>query len=801
MELTSCGTLFTLPSRRLYGWLAACLLLSAGLTAQQAGSGPDSYQAVLLSPALAGNANEPFAYTASGRLAGEEISDGEDRLRNCAEWASYMGPTIHASQVYAVLYGLDLAGLEHALDGAVDAALANNAFWKALQQPARAPALSYLLLAKRYEHFSHKRQQRDPWSGSAGDTTRLAENLQLLREQAYSKLQSTDDRFLALRYAYQCLVMARHREDREQFDQLWKAYFSNARQDASSVIFGWALHHKAAMTPQAAERSLLAAISFVRSPEKRIHAYQLFDVAQTEAALAMADTPFEQASVKSLAALKEPGRALMAIESVYQLVPDFPALKLLFVREINKVEDWLFSEELVGGTRQQPATGLPVGIAADLRQQQLQADQAYVDALYTSLQQMSPEAFGGDLQALLLGHLALLKKDIAAARRHWAGIDARPAAAIRSQLAKELLLAAVFEKNFTLPKAREELWSLLQSWQSQQAASADGYRYRDQLIVYRLISQAFLQQKQLLEAYCFHNYSLDLPQADRFRYSAYYRLFQFLDWQPNAEKAIDQLLVLLGKPDKSAWEHFLTSAPLPSRNALLDLKGTLALRRADYVQARQAFVQVSAAFWQDSYEYARYLKKNPFRLSALAGLQREIGQGFPGKLAVVEELIRLEEQSRRVKNPAQAAAALLELGVAWFNFSYYGNSWMMYAYGKREADTGPAMRAAYLPHLATQRDDYLGMDRAKGYWNRLLALEADKELRAQAAYLLGYVGELSLLTKSRQEEKANPAVWEQFNSRVLAYYLPFSKDYNSSAAYQSITSACPVLHYYFGSAN
>jgi hypothetical protein len=165
------------------------------LTAQQADSGPDSYQAVLLNPALAGNAHEPFAYTASGRLAGEEISDGEDRLRNCAEWASYMGPTIHASQVYAVLYGLDLAGLEHALDGAVDAALANNAFWKALQQPARAPALSYLLLAKRYEHFSHKRQQRDPWSGSAGDTTRLAENLQLLREQAYSKLQSTDDRF------------------------------------------------------------------------------------------------------------------------------------------------------------------------------------------------------------------------------------------------------------------------------------------------------------------------------------------------------------------------------------------------------------------------------------------------------------------------------------------------------------------------------------------------------------------------------------------------------------------------------
>jgi hypothetical protein len=793
--------LFMHPSRGLCGWLAICLFLSVRLPAQQAGSGPDSYQLVLLSPSLAGNACEPFAYSASGRLQAEEMSAGEDRLRNCAEWASYMGPTIHASQVYAVLYGLDLAGLEHALDGAVDAALANNAFWKALQQPARAAALSYLLLAKRYEHFSHQRQLRDPWSGHAADTTRLAASLRLLQEQAANKLQSTDDSFLVLRYAYQNVVMARHRGDREQFDQVWKAYFSKARQDDSSIIFSWALHHKAAMTPQAAERSLLAAISFVQCPEKRIHAYQLYDNTQSEAALSMAGSALERASVETLAALKEPGKALPAIQSVAGSVADFPLLKLLFVREINKVEDWLFSEQLSRTNSQQPASGLPVGIAADLRQQQLQADQAYVDALYKSLQQMSPKAFGRDLYALLLGHLALLKKDIAAARRHWAAIGARPAAAVRSQLTKELLLAAIFEKNLTLPKAQEELWSLLQSWQRQQAAAADGYRYRDQLTVYRLISHAFLQQKQLPEAYCFYNYSLDLPKADDYHYSAYYELLRFLDWEPGGEKAIEQLLELLGKPDKSDWEYFLASAPLPSRNALLDLKGTMALRRADYVQARQAFGQVAPSFWQSSYEFEAYLKKNPFRLSALADLQRESGAGFPGKLAVAEALVRLEEQSRRVKNPAQAATALLELGVAWFNFSYYGNSWMMYAYGKRAADTGQETRAAYLPPAAAQRDDYLGMQRAKGYLSKLLALEADKELRAQAAYLLGHIGELLLLTKSKQEEKANPAVWEEFNSRVLSYYLPFSRDYKGSAAYQTITSSCPVLLYYFGSAN
>lgn len=801
MELTSYGMLFMHPSHRFCCWLAACLLLSAPLPAQQATGGPDSYQVVLLSPSLAGNACEPFAYAASGRLQGEEISEGEDRLRNCAEWASYMGPTIHASQVYAVLYGMNLAELEHALDGAVDAALANNAFWKALQQPARAPALSYLLLAKRYEHFAHRRQQRDPWSGSAGDTTRLAASLQRLQEQAASKLASTDDRFLAMRYAYQNLVMARHQGDLQQFDRLWKAHFSNALQDDSSVLFGWALHHKAAMTPQAAERSWLAAIAFVRCPEKRVHAYQLFDAAQTEAALSMAGDAFGQAAVQTLSALKEPGRALPAIQSVYRLAPDFPLLKLLLVREINKAEDWLFSEQLSRTAVQQLAPGLPVGIAANLQQQRMQTDQAYVDALYAALQQMSPQALGGDVHALLLGHLALLKKDLVAARRHWAAIGARPAAPVRSQLAKELLLAAVFEKNLTLPKAREELWALLQGWQSQRAATPDGYRYRDQLIVYRLMSHAFLQQKQLLEAYCLYNYSLDLPQADGYQYSAYYQLIQFLDWQPAAEKAVDQLLALLAKPDRSAWEDFLASAPLPSRNALLDLKGTMALRRADYLQARQAFAQVAPAFWQTSYEFATYLKKNPFRLSALARLQGEGGRDFPGKLAVAEELLRLEEQSRRVKNPAQAADALLRLGVAWFNFSYYGNSWMMYAYGKRMADTGPEMRAAYLPPMATQREDYLGMERAKGYLNRLLALEADKELRAQAAYLLGYLGELSLLTKSKQEEKANPAVWEQFNSRVMAYYLPFSRDYKESVAYQSITSACPVLLYYFGSAN
>lgn len=801
MELTSCGKLFMHPSCRRYFWLAIVLFLSAQLFAQPAGKGMDSYQVVLMDPSLVGNACEPFAYSASGRLQGEDLSAGDDRLRNCAEWASYMGPTIHASQVYTLLYGMDLASLEHALDGAVDAALANNAFWKALQQPAREPALSYLLLAKRYEHFVHKRQQRDPWSGNAGDTTRLAESLQRLQAQAASKLASTDDRFLTLRYAYQNLVMARHQGDRQQFDQLWKDHFSNALNEDGSILFSWALHHKAAMTSQAAERSLLAAISFARCPEKRIHAYQLFDMAQAEASLSLAGDAYERAAVETLMAIKEPGKVLPNIHAVYQLVPDFKLLKLLFVREINKTEDWLFSGQLDYNNEQYLASGLPVGIAADIRKQQLETDQAYVHALYTGLQQMSPAAFGQDLHALLLGHLALLKKDFATARRHWAAISARPAAPIRRQLAKELLLAAIFEKNLTLPKAKEEVWGLLQSWQRQHSAADDGYRYRDQLIVYRLISQAFLQQKQLLEAYCFHNYSLDLPLADGNNYSSYYRLLQFLDWQPGGEKAIDQLLLLIAKPDKSGWEHFLASAPLPSRNALLDLKGTMALRRADYAQARETYNQVAPNYWQFSYEFSTYLKKNPFRISAFAGLQKDGGQAFPGKLAVADELVRLEEQSRRVKNPVQAAAALLQLGVAWFNFSYYGNSWMMYAYGKRTADTGQEMRAAYLPPMGAQREDYLGMERARGYLNKLLALEADNEMRAQATYLLGYMGELSLLTRSKQEEKANPAVWEQFNSRVMAYYLPFSRDHKTSAAYRSITATCPVLLYYFGTSD
>ena len=801
MELTSCGKLITHPSSRHYLWLAIVLLISVQLSAQQTVKGVDSYQVVLMNPSLAGDAVEPFAYSASGRLQGEELSLGDDRLRNCAEWASYMGPTIHASQVYSLLYGMDLTSFEHALDGAVDVALANNAFWKALQQPARAPALSYLLLAKRYEHFMHKHQRRDPWSGGLGDTTRLAASLQRLHEQAASKLATTDDRFLSLRYAYQNLVMARHKGDRQQFDQLWKEYFSNAKGNDGSILFSWALHHKAAMTPQAAERSLLAAISFVQCPEKRIHAYQLFDAAQSEAARSLTGNGYERAAVEALAAIKEPGKALPAIQSVYQHVPEFPLLKLLLIREINKLEDWLFSGQLDYQNAQKLTPGLPVGIAADIRRQQLETDQAYAHALYTGLQQMVPTAFGPDLHALLLGHLALLKKDIAAARRHWAAISARPAAPIRRQLTKELLLAAIFEKNLTQPKAKEEVWGLLQSWQSQHAAVDDGYRYRDQLVVYRLISQAFLQQKQLMEAYCFHNYSLDLPQADGHSYSPYYRLLQFVDWQPGGEKAVDQLVMLIGKPDKSDWEIFLTSAPLPSSNALLDLKGTMALRRADYEQARQAFGQVVPNFWQSSYEFSSYLKNSPFYIPSFAALQKEGGRAFPGKLAVAEELIRLEDQSRRIKNPVQAAEALLQLGVAWFNFSYYGNNWMMYAYGKRIADTEQGMRAAYLPPTETQQADYLGMERAISYLNRLLALECDHETRAKATYLLGYMGELSLLTKLKLEEKVNPAVWEQFNSRVMAYYLPFSRDHKTSAAYKSITATCPVLLYYFGGTN
>lgn len=758
----------------------------------------EEYRVSLLSPWLAGEEYAPFFYSAYLLYEAPISGSGHDRRRNCNEWAAYMGGTVDPAHVQAVLYGSSLQDLNNALSGDAQSPLAANAFWKALRQPARKAVLDYVLLAKQYEMYASGSLKADPWGEYSYDYMSFQEQLEEVAQRAKQGLADTQDAFLRKRYAYQNLVMARYKDDKARFKSLWDQHFASEA-NGGSILYDWALHHKAAMVTNEAERSYLYALSFMRCPEKRLYSYGQFDPKLATRALGMAKTPEEKAHVLAMAALKNPGRALDLISRVQSTFPQHPLLRLLVIREINKLEDWLLTMPVTGLLPAYHPSNNQMdeyyGEGNDWMQYRLinrQKDEAYLAELLGFVQKLPATAsLPISMKQLLIGHLLMLRKDVAGAQAAWQGLSARSGKAIATQLSKDQLLLLLNEKDLSQPDVQQQMQSLLYRWKNSFEGRPE--EMRDWQVVCKMISQQYEQQNQLAEAFLLNNHSLNLPTDETYNYhSPFYGLLGFLDWRAD-EKAIDQVLALMDKPKKTAWENFLLKAPRPTREALLDLRGTISFRKNHLEEALKAFQQIDPSFWREHYEYRNHLKNDPFVARAFT---KPPFKPFPeSKVALIQQLMELEKQ---LNGPAdQVPAAELKLGIAWLNFSHYGNSWMMFSYGWSMYDVNTYPNRRYLPADEKLSGVYLRMTKAESHLQQALAKATDKETKATASYLLAHINELRALSTADA-----PQYWEEgykaHLQKILQVYEPWRRDYDRTKTFQTVMLVCPELAQYFG---
>lgn len=806
------GALLKLLNKPAVGAMLVALALAAPgmLRACGIGYAGDDYRVALLDPRLAGYEFAPFYY-ATARLYPKDLPPtGSDRRRNCAEWAAYMNTDL--AQVQEVLYGSSLSDLENALtpEGAAGTPLAYNAFWKALLRPDKKAVLEYVLLAKRYEYHSNRNlQQSNPWvsaynyyyGGEEEETASSVKSpIETLRELAEGRLKSVNDPFLKRRYAYQSLVMARYANDRPRFNAIWSEHFAGIN-GGHSALYDWALHHRSAMVDNEGERTYLLALSFMSCPEKRVYTYDNFDLKQLGAARVFARQNEEKAHLEAVAALKKPGRVLTEIKTVASLYPNHPLLPLLLIREVNKLEDWLLSDQVTGlGPAYHPGRqdfeqvvdyeGDYQAQWAQFRAVNRQKDEAYLAEVEAFVRQLKPGALSADLHALLQGHLAMLRKDNAAAHAAWAGISRKADAGIKTQLSKGKLLAMINDGSVTEAGNQRQVLAWLQQIAHFSQESPD--HQRDLSVVYRMISQAFTEKKQFREAYLINNMALGLPTQEMYGYySNYYSLLAYLDVR-GQESEVDAVLALMEKRNPSDWERWLLQASMPSKEALLDLRGTLSLRKGNYAEALKAFEQIDPSFWRQRYAFSDNLKYNPF---AIRALDDAAVKGFPGdKVSLVRELLQLETQTRQ---PAKAAEAHARLGIAWYNFSYFGNSWMMFSYGRGSYD-GEANSLPYLPHAAEMKNVYFNMTRAEEHLTRALAANPNQELAARAAFVLGRIEEMRRLSKKDAPSYWEEEQWKAWVNQSLGAYDAWKQQYGATSTFRTVVAHCPELARYFG---
>ncbi len=784
-----------------------CLLLLLPISATQSCGysllGED-YRVALFNPYLVGPDYQAFFFSTDYLNNYQNAQMGSDRRRNCEAWAAALGDRVRWTDVWEILYGGTLQDWQSAAADPLEHRWKDQRAWQAIRN--KASHLDYVLWAKSYEVPSENGPTTTSWKQltrywspkNEGNQASDSEIARLLALAETNMAKAGTGTFIERRYAYQLLLMARYRDDKEAFYRYFNTYFKNG----TDVLSDWARYHEINFLRKDSPAQYVAvAQSFVRCPEKAVALYTFYhDLVKPADHL----IPQEAlADVYAFAAVCNFGYAQGQVQMVAQKQPNHSLLPLLIAREINKLENWLLTNKTTYLDVLVPSQPAPewdydiswekyTAVRSGLYKQNYQKDLAYLKQFrnFVSKLKASSQSEGLQLPSLQLmnAHLAMLDNDVAAAfkltegRQYSTSIATNQAAIIR-------YVALLSTKDLSDATTQQEINQLLCSIQPS-LQTLQGARNTFPALL-RFTAQAFEAQRDTATAYFFHLHSLDLPYTDAYS-SAYYERIDYLD-RPLSTAVFDKILSLIETESTSEFTNYLKSTTLPSSNALRDVAGTVCLRANQLPQALRYFEAIPMSWYQKAYAFSDHLNQDPL-LNRFQ--QPKQPAALVNKPALVQQLIQLEQTTKSGSKQA-AAQAHLALGEAWFNMSHYGKAWMLLSYGRssqwvKSHQNWPYGNQIYHPHSAADYQLLFGAERAVKHWQKALALGEEADLVAQSEFALldiNYQKKYHELESDYSRSDERTAYHLKRNEQLKAY----ANRYQQTAFLQTALMQCSTL--------
>ncbi|WP_373550138.1 hypothetical protein [Haliscomenobacter sp.] len=755
-----------------------------------------------------------------------------DYRRNCQEWVSYLGPEVKEADVLQILYKI---GPERFLNSLDDNQLAvrfkNNTFIQQLLQPDHAEALAYLTLAMRAEfaHFS----STDPW-GLEEEDFDFFEQITPIIQEAKQKVKSINDPFLQRRYAYQLVVQYRYAENADECSGYCDEYF--AWDSSPSILVPWAQYHKAeCLTTQSniAEANYLLSKVFDQCESKKLRVFQLFDLEKLDETWRYAKTAQEKAMLHTLVALMTSGRALDQIQQVIQLDPGSRYLPQLITREINKLEDWMLTPQLTffeGGDHtfsfeqdEDPDNFMPGESVALLEKdipylrKNLAKDRVYLKELIQVLDDWSknPAAKKPDFAHLAQAQLYYLDQLPVQVEAQLNQIQSRGDG--RIQLQKQLIQLLIMpqQMNILSTEAKDEIARGLNRVKDLLPQSDESIRLYPKLMLY--FSRMYQQKNDGLFAGLFYNRSVTIPKNNYESWDKYYQRISYFERFATLAD-LDALIALHQKKEQSALEKMLL-APLdpweklpyyydedneeykpkvvesaPSLDQAYELKGTVAFRQNRLEEALAAFEQLPDDYWEKNYAFSGYLKQDPFASPKTYPWEGESLEPY-NKKVILRRMLELQKQAE-LPGPQQAEACYL-LGNAYYNFTYWGKNWMMFAYGQSVGELYNSPYSSwenysFQPNSKTYFKEYFQLSRATAYYHKAFKAKPTEDLAARIIFMLGTCDKYAHHNFDRpywEEDETKPYISPIFNT--------FRDQFGHTEVFQECLNTCPELADFF----
>ncbi len=764
---------------------------------------------------------EPFFYSEYFLNSNAPDPTGKDYKRNCLEWQQITGTSVSFNDIYSIQYTCAPDSFLVAYEQKNWSAFKGNSFTNWLLKKKNKAYLAYFILAKQMEATQFYRA--DPWTASLLDTNRIS--LKKLAQTALDRCATTKNKFLKARYAFQAIKTVYYVTEPEQLAAYLKA-FETYIEPGQSVIKGWGYYFYGLLQQDQFKRNVCLLRAFDLSEEKKVAAFNKIDPDSLAAIIQKEKDPYLKEIALAMEGIYTTGRAGDIILALYQVNPDSKYLPLLLSREINKIEDWIWSYTFLGfsslGINYE---GKPTfsywnkGYTEDVAQQKLliaanrKKDLEYVDGLCALMDKMAEAAFSDkDFLKLAQAHLYNIRGNYQYAANVLKKASVDKNSVYYKQWLIESIIICTNTEDISAPDVQARLLQWLQAFNTAPSPNESDNESTlaedddDLSELYLVLSKKFqdkgdINTAGLLYSKSHHTRNIydgwetswddAYPPQQKKPHSVTpkmnYKQIAFWD-RYSSPQDLEALIAFKSRKHKTAFEQYISPAQWPDDQVYKDLIGTKYMRMERYHDALKVFQSMDQEFWNDNYHYANYL---PF--TGIADLRtyapwetiRSKYYKKTCKTDIVADIVAIVDQLNKPGlSNEQKAACYIKLGNCKLNMTKNGLFWMMLSYGnfgqENRENSGNFYTYTFYPNTIAYGDNYYGAKSAMTAYNKALKLSKNEEQQA-AAYLYK---ELALVLSDHGfDNKYDEERTRMENLTMLRKYFAHTKAYEAARSY------------------
>ena len=656
-----------------------------------------------------------------------------------------------------------------------------NAFVRYLHKHRDTEALAYLNFAKKCNPYNSVIQ--DPWERQ--EYANVPQRKKLI-DEAVHRAKSTKDEDIRQRYAFLAIRLASYNDDAETIKSIYTTYFG--KRDHKNIIDYWSLYFRTLTETDSVKRNFDAAQVFAFAPDKRMAIFYRYDkLIPVEKTLQFAKTDEEKRAVWMLDGFRKTGKMLDILKKLYAIKPNDSGLSFLLLREINKLEDWIYTPYY---TNFSPSLEPWEYEAKAYPSQRIEEDRKYAKDLLgfvaaTDLRKIENPNLWRLAKAYLsymTGIYSLSLNEINALQKQNAS-DLK----LSRQLSvlKAICLTTSQKGKYIIPEETKPV--LMNEFASGNFklifAVARELEFKGNTTdAAALLSKFKLRRVDYRDQAYWRNgiYWKTKPKKQTLFVEYYDDYFFYLD----AEYSADQIKRLIadldgsGKRDAfSAWEFDVLRK---DKDRLYDLLGTQYMRKNELNQALASFEHVADTLWTSNYyPYATYLDANPFYATMYSEHHKTAGDTIRyTKVGIARTLINYLAKADDVRTKRRDYY-YFQVANCYLNMTQYGNSWMM----KRYYWTVNTQNSGF-----EDNDDYYNCTLARKYYMKAKEVSVNSQFAALCLRMAGRCENHRIRSQMDSYDTDPPKV-------VNAYYKDLKKEYPTF--YNDLISNCESFNRYY----